>query len=152
MNILSLYLSTLPFTLLILFVKHFTPLILTLPSLMFSLLFSKTSRRRIRLVFIISLLQIFFKFTTSNKKSFKISPQTLILKNNIKYNHCFFPSQFSKDELLPFIASSENQDPSFLDFHDFTVSHSEMLTYDTHSFNKCLELPPPVRPFYTYLP
>ena len=63
-----------------------------------------------------------------------------------------FPPQFSKDEFLPFIASSGNSDPSFYDLRDFAVTHFDFLTYDTLSINKSLEPPPPIRPHYTYLP
>ena len=67
----------------------------------------------------------------------------------------YFPSQFSKDETLPFIASCDNQNPSLYAPRDFPITHFDLLiylTYDTHSINQSLEIPPPIRPYYTYLP
>ena len=87
----------------------------------------------------------------------------MFLRKRFRHNHQFIwdskhqdaciniPSQFSRDELLPFIACTTNQKPSIYDILDFPVTHFDFLTYDTQSINKSLELFPPVRLYNTYL-
>ena len=60
--------------------------------------------------------------------------------------------QLTEDELLPFLAPSDNRHPFFYNIRDVPVSHSNYLTYDTHSIDKSLELPPPLGPQATRIP
>ena len=62
-----------------------------------------------------------------------------------------FPSQFSNDELLHCLATSDNCHPVFYILRDFPVFHFNYLTYDNLSTDKSLELPSPssLRPYAT---
>ena len=65
-----------------------------------------------------------------------------------------FPSKFTQDELLLFFALPDNRQPQFYNLLDFPTTHLTYLTYDKHSLDKSLNLPPPVRPYskQNYLP
>ena len=63
-----------------------------------------------------------------------------------------FPSQFSQDEFLPFLATSDNRHPHFYNLLDFPVARFTHLTFDNHSIDKPLELHPSVRPNAKHTP
>ena len=46
------------------------------------------------------------------------------------------PLEFSRDEPLPFLATSENHHFFFYSLRDFPVTHFTYLTYDNHSIDK----------------
>ena len=58
----------------------------------------------------------------------------------------------SQDELLPFLATSDNRHPFFYNLHDFPVTNFNYLTHDNHSIDNSLELPPPLRTYAARFP
>ena len=57
------------------------------------------------------------------------------------------PSQFTQDELLPFLDKFNNHHPQFYNLLDYPSTHFSYLTYETHSIDNSLNLPPPFRPY-----
>ena len=124
----------------------------------------------LKLTPIIVSLPIFFKSTSSNinfpKSHYKHSNKRtnsslftlreklfrhvyqLIWYHNFQYPCVNFPSKFTKDD-LSFLATSDNRHPFFFNLRDFTVSHSNYLSYDTHRIDKSFELSPHLRPYAT---
>ena len=84
-------------------------------------------------------------FNTQFKKQFRIYSLFLqkcldpiinlfvILKSKTLVLFLFL--NFFNDELLPFLATSDNRHPFIYFLHDFSVSHFNYLTYDNHSIN-----------------
>ena len=58
-----------------------------------------------------------------------------------------FPQQFTPDELLPFLYTSDRQHPQYFNLLDFPSSHFTYLACDSKSLDKSPYLPPPVRPY-----
>ena len=63
-----------------------------------------------------------------------------------------FPSQFSQDDFLPFLATSNNHHCHFDNLFEFPVAHFTYLPYDNLSIDKILELPASVRPYAKRVP
>ena len=76
----------------------------------------------------------------------------LLWDHKFQYACGHFPSQFTKDERLPFLAISDNRHLFSNNFLDFPVSLFNYLLYDTYSIDKRLEHPPPSRPQATRTP
>ena len=63
-----------------------------------------------------------------------------------------FPSQFSQDEFLLFLATSDNRHPHFYNLLDFPVARFTHVTIDNHSIDKSLALHPSGRPYAKHTP
>ena len=58
-----------------------------------------------------------------------------------------FRPQFSKDELLPPLTTSNYLHPRFSNLLHFLFAHSNHITFDNHSIDQRLELPFSARPY-----
>ena len=58
-----------------------------------------------------------------------------------------FPSQFTQDELLPFLNTSDNQYPYFYKILDLPPTKFSYLTYDNNSISNNPNIPLPIRPY-----
>ena len=101
-------------------------------------------KKQSRVSFLFDHFQIqFFQNLTLNTLTIEQSRvYSFFLRNTFKNNYQInwdsefqdactkFPSQFSKDELLPFLVTSDNCHPHFYYLRDFPVAHFTYLTYD----------------------
>ena len=99
--------------------------------------------------------QFFQNLTLNAKTKEQIQIYSLFLRKFFRHNHqlvwhskfqdaCInFPQQFTPDELLPFLDTSDRQHPQYYNLLDFPSSHFTYLA--SNSLDK--SLPPPVRPY-----
>ena len=121
----------------------------------------------LKIILTIGLPPIFFKFiifniiffqnlTLNTKTKQQIQIYSLFLRKFFRHNYQIvwhskfqtacknFPQQFTPDELLPFLDTSDNHHPHYYNLLDFPSSHFAYLTYDSNSIDKSLNLPPSV--------
>ena len=106
--------------------------------------------------------QFFQNLTLNTKTKEQIQIYSLFLRKFLRHNYqlvwhskCLnFPQQFSPDELLPFLITSDSQHQQYYNLLDFPSSHFQYLAYDSNSLDKSLNLPSPIRPYtqQPYLP
>ena len=125
----------------------------------------------LKIILTIGLLPIFFKFIISSINFFskcytqyknqrtKIQIYSLFLRKFFRHNYQLvwhskfrtacknFPQQFTPDEFLPFLDTSDNHHPHYYNLLDFPSTQFAYFTYDSNSIDKSLNLPPSVRPY-----
>ena len=103
--------------------------------------------------------QFFQNLTLNTKTKEQIQIYSLFLRKFFRHNYQLvwhskfqdasinFPQQCTQNELLPFLDTPDNQHSEYFNLLDFPSSHFKYLAYDSNSFDKSLNLPPPVCPY-----